>query len=319
MTDPQDHNRSLHRYAVAVACATFVLVVVGGLVTSTGSGLSVPDWPLSFGTLFPRMEGGVRFEHTHRLIAAAVGALTVVLAVWLARREPRRWVRGLGFVTVGAVILQGVLGGLTVLFKLPTPISVAHASLAEVFFGLTAALALVTSPRWLSPPPSLPDADAPSTRALALTTATAIYVQILLGALVRHTGAALVIPDFPLAFGRLVPPITSPLVAYQLAHRAGATVVSLFVLWTAVRVLRRHGAEPLLRRPALALLALLGFQILLGGLTIWTRKAVVPTTAHVATGALLLVTSVMLALRAQHLLRAPTGAREALAAQGATA
>ncbi|MBI1722428.1 MAG: heme A synthase [Gemmatimonadetes bacterium] len=318
MTASQDHNRSLHRYAVAVACATFVLVVAGGLVTSTGSGLSVPDWPLSFGTLFPTMEGGVRFEHTHRLIAATVGALTVVLALWLARREPRGWVRGLGFAAVGAVIVQGVLGGLTVLFKLPAPISVAHASLAVVFFGLTASLALVTSPSWLAPPHPESDAGSPSTRILALTTAAAIYFQILLGALVRHTGAALAIPDFPLAFGRLLPPITSSLVAYQLAHRAGAAVVGLLVLWTAIRVLRRHGAQPLLRRPALALVALLGFQILLGGLTIWTRKAVIPTTAHVATGALLLVTSVMLALRAQHLLLAPTGAHQALAPQGAT-
>ncbi|MDO8665570.1 MAG: COX15/CtaA family protein, partial [Gemmatimonadales bacterium] len=130
MTAPLAYNRSLHRYALAVAGATFVLVVAGGLVTSTGSGLSVPDWPLSFGTLFPRMEGGVRFEHTHRLIAAGVGLLTIALAVWIARREPRRWVRGLAFVAVGAVVIQGVLGGLTVLFKLPTPISVAHASLA---------------------------------------------------------------------------------------------------------------------------------------------------------------------------------------------
>jgi len=308
MTAPQAYNSSLHRYALAVAGATFVLVVAGGLVTSTGSGLSVPDWPLSFGTLFPRMEGGVRFEHTHRLIAAGVGLLTIVLAVWMARREPRRWVRGLAFVAVGAVVIQGVLGGLTVLFKLPTPISVAHASLAEVFFAMTVALALVTSPRWLTPPDERPDSGSPSTRTLTLATVVVVYVQILLGALVRHSGAALVIPDFPLAFGRILPPITSSLVLYQLAHRAGALLVCIFVLWTSVRVLRSHGAEPLLRRPALALIALLGFQIYLGGLTIWTLKAVIPTTAHVATGALLLVTSVFLALRAQRFLAPPVGA-----------
>lgn len=317
MTAPQAYHRSLHRYALAVAGATFVLVVAGGLVTSTGSGLSVPDWPLSFGTLFPRMEGGVRFEHTHRLIAAGVGLLTIALAVWIARREPRRWVRGLAFVAVGAVVIQGVLGGLTVLFKLPTPISVAHASLAEVFFAMTVALALVTSPRWLTPPDERPDSGSPSTRTLALATATAVYGQILLGALVRHTGAALVIPDFPLAFGRLIPPVTSSLVAYQLAHRAGAVIVTLLVAWTAASVLGRHGDQPLLRRPALALVALLGFQILLGALTIWTRKAVTPTTAHVATGALLLVTSVILALRTQHLLTPAAGAG-ALVPAGAT-
>ncbi|MDP3775808.1 MAG: COX15/CtaA family protein [Gemmatimonadales bacterium] len=317
MTAPQAYHRSLHRYALAVAGATFVLVVAGGLVTSTGSGLSVPDWPLSFGTLFPRMEGGVRFEHTHRLIAATVGLLTIGLAVWIARREPRRWVRGLAFVAVGAVVIQSVLGGLTVLFKLPTPISVAHASLAEVFFAMTVALALVTSPRWLTPPDERPDSGSPSTRTLALATATAVYAQVLLGALVRHTGAALVIPDFPLAFGRLIPPVTSSLVAYQLAHRAGAVIVTLLVAWTAASVLGRHGDQPLLRRPALALVALLGFQILLGALTIWTRKAVTPTTAHVATGALLLITSVILALRAQLLLTPAAGAG-ALVPAGAT-
>lgn len=317
MTAPQVYHRSLHRYALAVAGATFVLVVAGGLVTSTGSGLSVPDWPLSFGTLFPRMEGGVRFEHTHRLIAATVGLLTIGLAAWLERLEPRRWVRRLGLAAAVAVIVQGVLGGITVRLKLPMWVSFAHASLAEVVFAMTVALALVTSPRWLTPPDERPDSGSPSTRTLALATATAVYGQILLGALVRHTGAALVIPDFPLAFGRLIPPVTSSLVAYQLAHRAGAVIVTLLVAWTAASVLGRHGDQPLLRRPALALVALLGFQILLGALTIRTRKAVTPTTAHVATGALLLVTSVILALRAQHLLTPPAGAGELVPA-GAT-
>ena len=321
MTAPQSYNRSLHRYALAVAWATFILVVAGGLVTSTGSGLSVPDWPLSFGTLFPRMEGGVRFEHTHRLIAAGVGLLTIGLAVWTWRSEPRRWVRGLAAGAVGVVVLQGVLGGLTVLMQLPMPVSVAHASMAEVFFSLVTALAVVTSPLWHGPAAPVADRGAPSTRALTLGTVVAIYVQVLLGALVRHSGAALVIPDFPLAFGRFIPPITSTLVAYQLAHRFGALLAGTLVLWTAVRVLARHRAARDLRRPALALIALLGFQIFLGGLTIWTRKAVIPTTTHVATGALLLVTAVILALRVQRLVAAPDAGRTspAPAPQGAAA
>jgi cytochrome c oxidase assembly protein subunit 15 len=309
VTAPQAYNRSLHRYALAVAWATFVLVVAGGLVTSTGSGLSVPDWPLSFGTLFPRMEGGVRFEHTHRLIAAGVGLLTIGLAVWVWRTDPRRWVRGLAVSAVGVVVLQGVLGGLTVLMKLPMPVSVAHASMAEIFFSVVTALAVVTSPLWLGPSAPVADPGTPSTRTLALCAALGLYVQILLGALVRHSGAALVIPDFPLAFGRIFPPITSSLVAYQLAHRAGALLAGGLVLWAAVRVLVKHRDQAPLRRPALALIALLGFQIYLGGLTILTRKAVIPTTAHVATGALLLVTSVILALRAQRMLTAPDAGR----------
>lgn len=309
----------LHGYAVAVAGATFALIFAGGLVTSTGSGLAVPDWPLSFGQVFPRMEGGVLFEHGHRLVAATVGLLTVGLTIWLARREPRAWVRRLGFAALGVVLLQGALGGLTVLLGLPDPVSVAHAGLAEMFFCLTATLALVTSGRWLDAPAPAPDFGSPSTRTLTLVAATAIYAQILLGAVVRHTGAGLAVPDFPLAFGRLVPPIRSPLVAYQLAHRAGAFIVAALVVWTAWRVLRRHGGQPMLRRPALVLVAIAAWQIWLGALTIWTRRAVIPTTAHVAFGALLLVASLTLALRAQLLLRPVRGASlAAFAPQAAT-
>lgn len=302
MTPPQHDNPWLHRFAALVAGATFLLVIAGGLVTSTGSGLAVPDWPLSFGQVFPRMRGGVLFEHGHRVVAAAVGALTLGLAVFLARREQRRWVRRLGYLAAGVVVLQGVLGGVTVLLRLPDAISVAHAGLAQLFFCIVTALALVTSPSWRGSEPLSPDRGAPSTRSLTLATTLVIYGQILIGAVVRHTGAGLAIPDFPLAFGRLVPPVASPLVAYQLAHRVGAVAVATLVLWAAGRALRRHQALAPLRRPALALVALLGFQIFLGALTIWSRKAVVPTTAHVATGALMLATSLVLALRSQRLL-----------------
>jgi cytochrome c oxidase assembly protein subunit 15 len=292
----------LSRYAAAVAISTFLLIFIGGLVTSTGSGLAVPDWPLSFGRLFPRMQGGVLFEHGHRMAAFGVGLLTLVLALWLSRVEPRDWVRRLGWLAVAAVAVQGALGGLTVLLKLPDATSIAHAALAQIFFCLTAALAAVTSPRWADRRPLQSDASRPSTRALALATVVLVYAQILLGALVRHTGAGLVIPDFPLAHGRLWPEISHPLVAYQMAHRVGALIVVGMIAWTAGRVLARHGAEPALRRPALALVALAAFQVFLGALTIWTRKAVVPTTAHVATGAAVLVVSLLLAIRAQRLL-----------------
>jgi cytochrome c oxidase assembly protein subunit 15 len=295
----------LHRLAAAVAAATFLLIVAGGLVTSTGSGLAVPDWPLSFGQVFPRMEGGVLYEHGHRMVATVVGALTVVLAIWAWRREDRRWVRTLALVSVGAVVLQGVLGGITVLLGLPDAVSVAHAGLAQVFFCLTVAMATVTGPWWLSAEPLTAresDAGTPAPQTLALATATVVYAQILLGAVVRHTGAGLVIPDFPLAHGRLWPAIASPLVAYQMAHRLGAALAVAFVAWTAVRVLRRFGGVAPLRRPVLALIAVAGFQVFLGALTIWTRRAVIPTTAHVATGALLLATAVVLTLRLHRVL-----------------
>lgn len=303
MTAAAERDPRLHRFAVLVAGATFLLVIAGGLVTSTGSGLAVPDWPLSFGQVFPKLEGGVFFEHGHRMVAATVGLLTAILAAWTWRREPRRWVRRLGLAALGVVVIQGVLGGTTVLLRLPSSVSVAHAGLAQVFFCLTVALAVVTSAWWAdASAASAPDPGAPSTRTLTLAAATALYAQILLGAVVRHTGAGLVIPDFPLAYGRLWPEIASPLVAYQIAHRLGAVVVAAFAGWSVARVLVRHSGLPALRRPALALLALVAFQIFLGALTIWTRRAVIPTTAHVASGALLLATTVVLTLRAHRVL-----------------
>ena len=291
-----------HRFAVALSFATFLLVIAGGLVTSTGSGLAVPDWPLSFGQVFPRMEGGVLFEHGHRMIASVIGLLTVVLAVWTARAESRRWVRALGWTMLGAVIVQGVLGGITVLMRLPDAVSVMHAGLAQIFFALTAVMATVTSPRF-DTAPGAPGADAGAlpTRTLALATAVVIYAQILLGAIVRHTGAALAIPDFPLSFGRLVPPFTTSLVVWNYLHRAFAVVVTVMILWTVVRIARRHGSL-YLGRPAAVLAALVLWQIFLGGLTIWTRRAVTPTTAHVATGGLIFITSVGLAVRAHRVL-----------------
>jgi len=284
----------LHRYAVLVACATFLLVIAGGLVTSTGSGLAVPDWPLSFGQVFPRMEGGVLFEHGHRLVAATVGLLTVVLAVWTARAEARAWVRKLGWTLLGVVVLQGVLGGTTVLLRLPSAVSVAHAGLAQIFFALTVVMAVVSSPRFA--PASPPGALAGGTRTLAWASAAAVYLQILIGAVVRHIGAGLAIPDFPLSFGRLVPDFTTSLVAWQYAHRVGAAVVTVLVIWTGVRVLRLHRSATAPARAATLLLALVIWQVFLGGLTIWTRRAVTPTTAHVASGALLFVTAVVLAV-----------------------
>src|SRR5207245_6456480 len=141
-------SRGIHRLAVATAASTFVLLFVGGLVTSTGSALAVPDWPLSFGQVFPPMVGGVLFEHGHRLVAACVGLLTVTLMVLLSQWEPRAWVRWLARGAVLAVLLQGTLGGVTVLFRLPLAVSVTHACLAQAFLCLVMALAVCTAPGW---------------------------------------------------------------------------------------------------------------------------------------------------------------------------
>ncbi|TMA82892.1 MAG: hypothetical protein E6J77_15145, partial [Deltaproteobacteria bacterium] len=200
----------LHRLAVATAGATLVLLFLGGLVTSTGSGLAVPDWPLSFGQVFPPMVGGVLFEHGHRLAATAVGCLTVVLALWTVVGDARASVRALGLLALLAVVLQGLLGGITVLYKLPLAVSVTHACLAQTFFCLTVTLALVTSPAWSAPRPRRSPA---ALAVLAGFTTAAVFGQLVLGALMRHMHAGLAIPDFPLAFGRLVPPLVTPYIA----------------------------------------------------------------------------------------------------------
>ena len=248
--------RSLHRYALLLAGATFLLVIAGGLVTSTGSGLAVPDWPLSFGQVFPDMQGGVVFEHGHRLIAATVGLLTIGLVALARRLEPRAWVRALAWAALGTVILQGVLGGTTVLLRLPDAVSVAHAGLAQIFFALTVVIADVTAPSFISAE-TANGARGSGFGVLTLTTAAAVYVQILLGAIVRHTGAGLAIPDYPLAFGRLVPEFSSVLVVWHYLHRWFALVPVALIAWTALRV-ARHQPTPFLVRPAAILVALGG-------------------------------------------------------------
>lgn len=296
----------MHRFAVLTAASTLLLIVAGGLVTSTGSGLAVPDWPLSYGQLFPPMVGGVLFEHGHRMIAATVGLLTLILACWIFAREPRRWVGRLAAAALIAVVLQGVLGGITVLLLLPAGVSIAHACLAQAFLCLTVTLAVVTGPRWarMAPGPGAPPAGAGVKRLTAALTA-AIYAQLILGALMRHTGAGLAIPDFPLAFGRLIPPLGSPGVAIHFAHRVWAGVVTALVVWTLARILTRHRDRGALTRPAALVAGLLAAQILLGALTVWTAKSVIPTTAHVATGAALLAASLVMTLRAHRLAPAP--------------
>src|SRR5215469_1212718 len=295
-------SRALHRYARLLAGATFILIFAGGLLTSTGSALAVPDWPLSFGKFFPKMQGGVLYEHGHRMIAGTVALMTLALAIWAWRTERRRFVRNLAFAAFGLVIIQAVLGGLTVLLLLPLSIAVSHAATAQAFFCLTIALALFTNPAWRRLPVVAAAREWLRLSVLVAVTTGVIYLQILIGAVMRHMGAGLAIPDFSLAFGKLVPALESLPEQINYAHRLGAIVVSIFVCWSAVEVLRFYARESLLRRPALGMLALLALQITLGALTILSGRAVVPTTAHVAIGAALLATSLALTLRAFRLI-----------------
>lgn len=258
-------------------------------MTSTGSGLSVPDWPLSFGTFFPQMKGGVLFEHGHRLIAGTVVILTCILVYLLVRFEPRRWVKNLGFAAVSAILFQALLGGLTVLLRLPPIVSILHASVAQLFFCAVATIAVVTSPTWLGSPNRKID---PIRGSVPILTVILVYAQIILGAVMRHIGAGLAIPDFPMAFHHWIPPASffSVPVAVHYAHRVGALAVAIFVIWNAALTVRYFPV------PAILSVILLVFQITLGAFIIWTAKAALPTTLHVVTGAAILGTELTLAL-----------------------
>lgn len=295
---------ALHRYAMATAGCTFLLLLAGALVTSTGSSLAVPDWPLSFGTLFPRMTGGVVFEHGHRLVAGTVALLMAGLAFAVQKTEERAWVRRLAWTALGAVLLQAVLGGVTVLLDLPTQVSVAHAGLAQVFFCLIVTLALVTSRGWIEETPRrLPDRPS-SLRAWAAWTTALTYLQILVGAVTRHSGAGLAIPDFPTSFGQALPPDWSPWVALQFSHtRVGAFIVLLFVTHTAYRFCFHFPEEKALFGPAATAGLLVWVQCFLGLLILLTQKAVVPTSLHVLVGAATLAAMLVLTLNSYHLLR----------------
>jgi len=289
----------LHRYTKLVAASTVLLIAAGGMVTSTGSGLSVPDWPNTYGWFmfsFPmeKWVGGIFYEHGHRLIASTVGFLTIVLAAWVWRVEPRRWVRWLALGALGAVVLQGLLGGLTVLLLLPAPVSIGHAGLAQLFFCLTLSLAVFTSPGWRAVADPVDD---PTLRRLAAVTTTLVYAQILLGATMRHTGAGMAIPTFPLAFGHVIPPVWNAAVAVHFAHRVGALIVTGAILTTAVHVWHHQRGRRDLFRPAVLLVLLVFAQIALGGLVVLSGLQPFLNTAHVVNGALVLGTSVVLTLR----------------------
>ena len=289
----------LNRYAKLVAASTVLLIAAGGMVTSTGSGLSVPDWPNTYGWFmfsFPldKWVGGIKYEHSHRLIASTVGFLTVVLTVWVWRVEPRAWVRKLAVAALGAVILQGLLGGITVLLKLPPAVSIGHAALAQLFFCITLSLAVFTSPAWREGAPGVDDS---TLRYLTSATTLMVYVQILLGATMRHTNAGMAIPTFPLAFGHLVPPAWTPGIAIHFAHRVGAMLVTIAIIATTVYVRIHHRSRRELVRPAMLLVVLVALQIMLGAFVVWSALQPIVNTVHVVNGALVLGTSLLLTLR----------------------
>jgi len=304
-----------------VASLVFFLLVAGALVTSTESGLAVPDWPLSYGKVMPPMVGGILYEHGHRLVAAAVSTLVGLefgIIFFCLEGKEKRKIKILAGAAFGAILLQAVLGGLTVLLLLPPAVSSAHAALAEIVFALTAVVALMCSKTWAEltkAPPDIPFKEIPSSLPLpleenlrisskgeegraalrwtALATG-AVFVQIVIGAVMRHTGAGLAVPDFPTAFGALFPSFTEvslPGVPIHLAHRFGAVVVVVLVL-LAARALAML-PDPFFPTLGAAWAGLVCLQAFLGASSIWSSKAVPMTVAHLAVGALCWVTGVL--------------------------
>jgi cytochrome c oxidase assembly protein subunit 15 len=282
----------MHRFAVALACWTLLLIVAGGLVTSNDAGLSVPDWPLSYGKLMPTMEGGIFYEHGHRMVATVDGMLMIVMAVWLWARDDRRWMRWLGCIALIAVIAQGVLGGLTVIYLLPPAVSVSHACLAQLYFSTTVALALFTSREWLAGAQEISENREAPIRTLSIVTPLCVLGQLALGAAARHK-----------ALGTIW-------------HICGSSVVTGVVLFFAVRILLHYRDHAALRKSALALLGITFVQVFFGIAAYMSRIATVDapqpmpimilfTVLHVATGALTMAASVIAAIQVLRNVRRP--------------
>ena len=275
-------NQRLHRFIIFTTFVTFLLIIAGGLVTGNEAGLSVPDWPLSYGSLMPPMEGNIRYEHSHRIIAALVGLLTIILNLWLWRSTEPKHVRILGLITLFVVISQGILGGISVIFLLPLLVSVSHACLAQIFFSMMVILSLLTSSNWKLPQTKIIDDSKPTLKFFCYAIPITIFLQLILGSVLRHSK------------GTIHP------------HLTGALFVSILVVWASLRVLYNHPQQWNIVRVALLLVGLLFVQLLLGTGSFLMRlttgdspQPTVPlvavTTAHVAAGALILAASLVFA------------------------
>jgi len=281
----------LHKFAAFTACCTFLLLIAGALVTSNDAGLSIPDWPLAYGSLTPPMVGGIRYEYSHRVIATVIGILTIVLASWIWKVEKRAWMRWLGLAALGGVIAQGILGGMTVRMFQPPPVSAAHATLAQLFFSTVVSIAVFTSVWWQNTTMEISDPGVPRIRTLAVWTVIAVFLQLIMGAAFRHK-----------AFG-IVP------------HLVGAVIVTILIFMTAGALKRRFGAVRPLRNCAMLLHILIGVQLLLGAAAWWSRVysaqfpqpipvMVTLTVIHTVTGALVLATTLITTLISYRLIRA---------------
>ena len=298
-------SKGLNRFAILVACATFFLIIAGALVTSNDAGLATSDWPLSNGQFFPRMVGNLFYEHGHRMIATTVGVLTIALAIYIRVKEKRMWIWRLGLFALMAVVAQGILGGLTVKMMLPLPVSTAHATLAQLFFCTTVSLAVFTSRSWTEARVLPEEKGTLPLRYLCTAALVTIFLQLVLGATLRHSAK----------WDQQLP------IELVLAHIGGALAVTIALGVTSFNVLRRHKGETFLTRPATIALLLLVVQLFLGVTAYLTRLGspndpqplhpmIGVTVAHVACGALVFATTIILTLRTYRVLPASEAAME---------
>jgi heme a synthase len=277
------YHPSVHRFSIFVVCWTVLLLVAGALVTSNEAALAVPDWPLSYGSLTPPMVGGIRYEHSHRVIAGVLGLLSIALAVLVWAKEERRWLRWFSVIAVLGIVAQGILGGEVVRHLLHYWLPVIHACFAQIVFAAVLSIAVFTSRWWISDQPQTEDAGSPAIHTLAIVNAAVIYFQVILGAGFRHKE----IPVWP--------------------HMVGALIVLAMVIWTAAVLRRRFEKSRVISKTRILLHAVLGIQLLLGLGAYWSRLTsvndpqpmpamVTLTVLHTVVGALLFAVSVLLVL-----------------------
>jgi cytochrome c oxidase assembly protein subunit 15 len=327
-------NPWLAKFAAFAAFATLCLIGIGGLVTSKGVGMSVPDWPTTYGYnmfLFPISQwvGGIREEHSHRLFASWIGVLTIVLAVWIWLKDERPWMRKLGFLALFAVILQGLLGGLRVIWKMDG-LGIPHAGLAQAYLCLMVALAVFLSRWWqrLAAGSSQVAEGASQLKPLMLATTGLIFLQLMVGATMRHEHAGLAVPDFPLAHGKLWPatdaasidlynrlrtdyrdfaPITATHIYVHMAHRILALVIVAHVVMCWARA-RKGAAGTEVARLTNVWVGMILLQAVLGVVTVLKNKPADIATAHVVVGAASLALGVVMSMMLTRLGRAQTQA-----------
>lgn len=285
----------LHHIALAVVLGwTLGLLLLGSIVHATESSLACPDWPTCFGTMMPEMTGGVFWEHLHRLVAGAL-VLLFGVAAWLTwKRQPaRRWLHRAGLAGLALLIVQSVLGGLTVLWRLPDAISSSHLALAFIFLGLATVMTVATAGGW-GGGSRLGVAARATLGRMAGGVAALVLAQSVLGAVVRHTDAGMACPDVPLCLGQVVPPLEHPLVILHFSHRLLGIVVALATIALAVYVLRRKAAAPLPALAAGSLVTVLA-QVTVGFLSVSSSLAVTPVSLHTLLAAVLFTLTVALA------------------------